>query len=128
MPLYEYQCTQCGTVTDIRHGFKEVNTAVCEACGGALKRVFNAAGIVFKGAGFYVTDSRKGGATGSDGTKKTDGDAKPDTAVKSDGVPKADGASKSDGGSKSDAGSKSNAGSKKDSTGKSSSAKGDAAA
>ncbi|MGP6190296.1 MAG: FmdB family zinc ribbon protein [Vulcanimicrobiaceae bacterium] len=59
VPIYEYECTQCGTVTDIRHGFKETASDPCAKCGAALKRVFRPAGIVFKGSGFYVTDSRK---------------------------------------------------------------------
>ena len=59
MPIYEYQCETCGVVTDIKHGFKETTDASCPKCGGALRRLFNPAGIVFKGSGFYVTDSRK---------------------------------------------------------------------
>ena len=87
MPIYEYQCASCGAVTDIKHGFKETTCEACPQSGGALKRLFNPAGIVFKGSGFYVTDSRKPeGAAQSDGAK-TD-------APKSDG-PKSD-APKSD--------------------------------
>jgi putative FmdB family regulatory protein len=59
MPLYDYKCQQCGKVTEIRHGFDESHADPCPACGGALKRVFSAAPIVFKGSGYYVTDSRK---------------------------------------------------------------------
>lgn len=74
MPLYEYKCKSCGTVSDIRHGFKESVTEPCAACGGELTRVFNAAGIVFKGSGFYVNDSRKSGASSNSGqTASTDG-------------------------------------------------------
>ncbi|MFY9779341.1 MAG: FmdB family zinc ribbon protein [Candidatus Baltobacteraceae bacterium] len=65
MPIYEYECTQCGTVTDIRHGFKETVGEACAHCGGTLKRVFRPTGIVFKGSGFYVTDSRKASASTS---------------------------------------------------------------
>jgi len=66
LPIYEYQCVDCGTVTDIKHAFKEPMNDVCAKCGGALKRLFHAAGIVFKGSGFYVTDSRKSSASSSD--------------------------------------------------------------
>jgi putative FmdB family regulatory protein len=59
LPIYEYQCASCGAVTDIKHGFKETTNETCPKCGGELKRLFNPAGIVFKGSGFYVTDSRK---------------------------------------------------------------------
>lgn len=58
MPLYDYQCSKCGNVTEVRHGFNDTYTEACAACGGELQRVFNPAPIVFKGSGFYVTDSR----------------------------------------------------------------------
>lgn len=62
MPLYDYACAQCGRVEEVRHGFDETHEAPCQACGGALRRVFNAAPVLFKGSGFYVTDSRRAGA------------------------------------------------------------------
>jgi putative FmdB family regulatory protein len=89
LPIYEYQCVSCGAVTDIKHGFKETTNEPCPQCGGSeLKRLFKPAGIVFKGSGFYVTDSRKPEASGSSEGAKSD-------APKSDG-PKGDGP-KSDG-------------------------------
>jgi putative FmdB family regulatory protein len=75
LPLYEYQCVSCGQAVDKRHGFDESMTDRCEHCGGELKRTFSAAGIVFKGSGFYVTDSRKSsGASSSSSSseKKTE--------------------------------------------------------
>lgn len=59
MPLYDYKCKECGKVTEVRHGFDESHSDPCPACGGAVQRVFSAAPIVFKGSGYYVTDSRK---------------------------------------------------------------------
>jgi len=59
MPLYDYKCTQCGKITEVRHGFNESHAEPCPSCGGALQRVFSAAPIVFKGSGYYITDSRK---------------------------------------------------------------------
>jgi putative FmdB family regulatory protein len=59
MPLYDYQCSKCQNVVEVRHGFNDSYAEPCAACGGELKRVFNPAPIVFKGSGFYVTDSRK---------------------------------------------------------------------
>ena len=59
MPLYDYRCRACSKVTEVRHGFGEVNAEVCPECGGEMARVFSPAGIVFKGSGFYLTDSRK---------------------------------------------------------------------
>lgn len=58
MPLYDYKCSLCQKVTEVRHGFGEEMTGPCPECGGKLARVFNPAPIVFKGSGFYVTDSR----------------------------------------------------------------------
>jgi len=58
MPLYDYACTQCGRVHEVRHGFDETYEKACEACGAAVRRVFNPAPVLFKGSGFYVTDSR----------------------------------------------------------------------
>lgn len=58
MPLYDYKCAKCQKVTEVRHGFDATYTEPCAACGGELQRVFNPAPIVFKGSGFYVTDSR----------------------------------------------------------------------
>lgn len=66
MPLYEYGCPSCGLVTDVRHGFDEKPEVACEKCGTRLVRRFSAAPIVFKGSGFYVTDSRsKSSSSGS---------------------------------------------------------------
>jgi putative FmdB family regulatory protein len=59
MPLYDYACTKCGRVHEIRHGFDETPEGRCDACGAPLRRVFNPAPILFKGSGFYVTDSRQ---------------------------------------------------------------------
>ena len=68
MPLYEYGCPSCGQVSDIRHGFDEKPEVRCERCGTPLVRRFSAAPIVFKGSGFYVTDSRP--STKSESTDK----------------------------------------------------------
>jgi putative FmdB family regulatory protein len=78
MPLYDYKCTQCGKTTEIRHGFDETRPETCPSCGGKLARVFNPAPIVFKGSGFYVTDSRK--SSGSNAS--TSSESKPATETK----------------------------------------------
>lgn len=86
MPIYEYQCQGCGKVTDIRHGFDERNSDACPACGGTLARRFSPAGIVFKGSGFYVTDSRKSSDSGkSAGSAVASGDGKSSESSASDG-------------------------------------------
>ena len=72
MPLYDYACTQCGRVQEVRHGFGESYDRPCEECGGALKRVFNPAPVLFKGSGFYVTDSRRSASSGKAEKPKDD--------------------------------------------------------
>lgn len=62
MPLYDYRCTKCGNTTEIRHGFNDTYNEPCAKCGGEVKRVIGAAPIVFKGSGFYITDSRPASA------------------------------------------------------------------
>jgi putative FmdB family regulatory protein len=62
MPLYDYACTRCGRIHEVRHGFDETHEAPCDACGAPLRRVFSAAPVLFKGSGFYVTDSRRSDA------------------------------------------------------------------
>ncbi len=64
MPLYDYACTACGRVHEVRHGFDETYDRPCEACGAPMRRVFNPAPVLFKGSGFYVTDSRRSPAPG----------------------------------------------------------------
>jgi putative FmdB family regulatory protein len=78
MPLYDYQCRACSKVTEVRHGFREAYEGTCPACGSdQLARVFNPAGIVFKGSGFYVTDSRKAPASESSSTPASSGTTTP---------------------------------------------------
>ena len=71
MPLYDYRCRACSKVTEIRHGFREAHDVVCPECGGELARVFTPAGIVFKGSGFYLTDSRKASETAKAAASKS---------------------------------------------------------
>jgi putative FmdB family regulatory protein len=59
MPTYEYACTNCGNRFEVFQRIDDDPLTVCERCGGALRKVFHPAGIVFKGSGFYATDSRK---------------------------------------------------------------------
>ena len=60
MPTYQYTCTECGEPLEAVQKFTDTPLAVCPACGGRLRKVFSAVGIVFKGSGFYRTDSRNG--------------------------------------------------------------------
>lgn len=58
MPIYEYRCENCG-VFEIEQKMSENALLTCPRCGGKVKRIISAAGIVFKGSGFHVTDYRK---------------------------------------------------------------------
>ncbi|MGF6884105.1 putative FmdB family regulatory protein [Nocardia sp. GAS34] len=69
MPTYSYQCTQCGDKFDIIQSFSDDTLTVCEKCDGKLRKLFNSVGIVFKGSGFYRTDSRGGSSTASEPAK-----------------------------------------------------------
>ena len=63
MPLYEYQCTECGQKTEVLQRFEDAPLAVCPACGGAVKKLISSPAFQFKGSGWYVTDyARKGGS------------------------------------------------------------------
>lgn len=58
MPTYQYLCTECGDSLEVQQSFTEDALSVCPNCNGRLRKVFNAVGVVFKGSGFYATDSR----------------------------------------------------------------------
>ena len=58
MPTYEYACTSCGQHVEVFQRISEAPLQTCGVCGGRLRKVFHPAGIVFKGSGFYATDSR----------------------------------------------------------------------
>lgn len=59
MPLYDYQCDQCGHRFEVRQGIREDALTTCPRCGSPIRRIIHPVGIVFKGSGFYITDSRK---------------------------------------------------------------------
>ena len=79
MPTYEYACTKCGQHVEVFQRISETPLTTCGVCGGPLRKVFHPAGIVFKGSGFYATDSRsKAKAESSEATPGSTSDAKPD--------------------------------------------------
>ncbi|MET8702435.1 FmdB family zinc ribbon protein [Kitasatospora sp. NPDC004723] len=74
MPTYQYQCTECGNGLEAVQKFTDEPLTTCPDCQGRLRKVFSAVGVVFKGSGFYRTDSRSsssssvGGASSSSST------------------------------------------------------------
>ena len=65
MPTYAYACTECDHRFEAVQSFSDDSLTVCPECEGRLRKVFNAVGIVFKGGGFYRTDSRSGSSVTS---------------------------------------------------------------
>ena len=78
MPTYEYYCAECDRTFDIVQSFHDDPLTTCPTCGATVRKVFGSVGIVFKGSGFYKTDSRSGGSskapTGSDTSPSTPSD------------------------------------------------------
>ena len=72
MPTYQYACTACDHRFEAVQSFSDASLTECPACSGGLRKVFSSVGIVFKGSGFYRTDSRSGAVTGADKGSSTD--------------------------------------------------------
>jgi putative FmdB family regulatory protein len=79
VPTYQYTCTECGEPVEAVQKFSDAPLTVCTACGGRLRKVFSPVGIVFKGSGFYRTDSRNGSGASApaakDSNEKTSSDS-----------------------------------------------------
>lgn len=78
MPTYQYRCTECGNELEAVQKFTDPSLTECPECAGRLRKIYNAVGVVFKGSGFYRTDSRtdaKSGSThsGSKGSESSSG-------------------------------------------------------
>jgi putative FmdB family regulatory protein len=61
VPTYSYACTECADRFDVVQAFTDDALTTCEKCSGRLRKLFNSVGVVFKGSGFYRTDSRADG-------------------------------------------------------------------
>jgi putative FmdB family regulatory protein len=72
VPTYQYTCTECSEPLEAVQKFSDAPLTVCPACGGRLRKVFSAVGIVFKGSGFYRTDSRNGSRAADPAAKDKD--------------------------------------------------------
>lgn len=73
MPTYQYQCTQCGEGLEAVQKFTDDALTECPNCGGRLRKVFSAVGVVFKGSGFYRTDSRGSSSSSAPAGKSSSG-------------------------------------------------------
>lgn len=94
MPIYEYQCDECGASYEVMQKISDDPLTVCDKCGGPLHKVLHPVAIHFKGSGFYTTDYGKGSGrrpagrdTGSADSaagsgEGTSGDGSPDSAGK----------------------------------------------
>ena len=85
MPTYEYTCKRCGENIEVFQSFSEKPLRKHQECGGELQKVFHARGVVFKGSGFYSTDSRSSKKSEksekSEPAKKADSSKKSETAT-----------------------------------------------
>jgi putative FmdB family regulatory protein len=70
VPTYDYRCRQCGRTTEVIHSMLEDGPTTCEHCGGPLRRVLHPTGIIFKGSGFYRTDSRSSPSESKQGASR----------------------------------------------------------
>jgi len=104
VPTYQYACTECGDRSEVVQRFSDDPLTVCSACGGKLRKIFSPVGIVFKGSGFYRTDSRNGTSTvpaaKESSANGSNGSSSDSSAASSDGA-KSGSASSDSGSSKS---------------------------
>ena len=83
MPLYEYECTECGHHFERQQSFTDDPIQICPECDGQVRRVIQPVGVIFKGSGFYVTDNRR--ISGGSGRKgKSEGDTSSNGKAKSE--------------------------------------------
>jgi putative FmdB family regulatory protein len=81
VPTYQYACTECGHAFEQFQSFSDDALTECPECSGRLRKLFNAVGVVFKGSGFYRTDSRDASTSASASTSDTKSDTKTETKV-----------------------------------------------
>jgi putative FmdB family regulatory protein len=75
VPTYQYVCTECGDQVEAVQKFTDDPLTMHDACGGRLRKVFSPVGIVFKGSGFYRTDSRKGSSASTSASSSSSSDS-----------------------------------------------------
>jgi putative FmdB family regulatory protein len=79
MPVYEYECEQCGVRFERLQRMSDAALTDCPECGGHIHRVMQPVGVIFKGSGFYVTDNRGRSSTGVPAPKKKEDEGKTST-------------------------------------------------
>jgi putative FmdB family regulatory protein len=80
MPIYEYECEKCGNRFERVQSIHDDPICQCPECSGNLHKVIHPVGIIFKGSGWYITDSRKSTSSAvTSETKKNGADSKPES-------------------------------------------------
>ena len=99
MPTYQYRCTECGHDLEAVQKFSDAALTECPSCHGQLRKVYNAVGVVFKGSGFYRTDSRKpeGSSSGSSSNGSSSNGSSGSSETKSSSSEKSGGSDSSSG-------------------------------
>ncbi|MFG1921053.1 FmdB family zinc ribbon protein [Cryptosporangium sp. NPDC048952] len=104
MPTYQYKCTACGHRLDAVQSFSDAPLSVCPECQGELRKLFSSVGVVFKGSGFYRTDSRSGSTSSEPAKSSSSADSSSSSSSTSSTSTKSDSSSSSSGGSSSSSG------------------------
>jgi putative FmdB family regulatory protein len=114
VPTYQYKCTACGHRLDAVQSFSDAPLSVCPECQGELRKLFSSVGVVFKGSGFYRTDSRSGSTSSEPAKSTSSSDSSSSSSTKSDssGSSGSSGSSSSSGSTSSSSGSSSSSSSK----------------
>jgi putative FmdB family regulatory protein len=99
VPTYSYACKECGHRFEARQGFTDPALTECPACSGPLRKLFNSVGVVFKGSGFYRTDSRSDASRRPKSGAATPSGPKPASPSESSSSSSSSSSSGSDGGS-----------------------------
>jgi putative FmdB family regulatory protein len=96
VPTYQYACTACDHRFEAVQSFSDHALTECPACGGKLRKVFSSVGIVFKGSGFYRTDSRSGSSTVSSSSSSDGASSSSESSSSSSKSDSGSGSAKSD--------------------------------
>ncbi|WP_410618551.1 FmdB family zinc ribbon protein [Amycolatopsis sp. cmx-8-4] len=96
MPTYQYACKECDHRFEAVQSFSDPSLTVCPQCSGPLRKVFSSVGVVFKGSGFYRTDSREASKSSTTSTPaKSEGKSESKPETKTESKPKSDSGSAS---------------------------------